>query len=190
LRQKIEQILQLLAKEKNIGQVLIATRGPVYITGQGFGPAKNRFNPGAQIKSMNNPKTDSSREAFFDGLNKTVDYIIKSDKKIAYFLENPELGMLPRNCLGRPLLFNGDRIGCDVNVDLYKNRMDDYRAGVFGIKKHYPGMLLLDPESLFCDAQVCTGIKNDKLLYADENHISIDGSKYVGSNMAMQLLSE
>lgn len=187
---KIEQILRSLAKEKNIEQVLIATRGPVYITGNDFGLSKKRFNPTVQIKSMHNQKINSSQEVFFDGLNETVSYIIKNGKKVAYFLENPELGMLPRNCLGRPLLFNSDRIGCDVNLDLYKNRMDDYRAGVFGIKKHYPGMLLLDPESLFCDAQVCTGIKNNKLLYADENHISVDGSKYIGSNMAMQLLSE
>ncbi len=51
-------------------------------------------------------------------------------------------------------------------------------------------LLLNDPKSLFCDAQVCRGIKNNKLLYADEDHISVDGSKYVGDYMAMQLLSE
>jgi peptidoglycan/LPS O-acetylase OafA/YrhL len=186
---KIEQILSLVTKEKNIEKILIATRGPVYITGHDFGPAKKMFNPAFQIKSVHTQEIDTSREVFFDGFNKTIGYIIKNNKKVAYFMENPELGMLPRNCLGRPLIFS-DRNKCTVNLEIYKKRMDDYRAGVFDIKKHYPELLILDPESLFCDVKVCTGIKNNMLLYTDEDHISVDGSKYVGSNIARQLLIE
>lgn len=186
---KIDQILGSLVREKSIEKVLIATRGPIYITGHGFGPAKNVFNPAVQIKSMHSQELDSSGEIFFNGLNKTIDYIVKSKKKVSYFLENPELGMLSKNCLGRPLTFN-DRIECNVNFSAYKTRMDDYRTGVFYMKNNFPGLLILDPEPLFCDKQVCTGIKNDKLLYADDDHLSVDGSRYVGGNMAMQLLAE
>jgi peptidoglycan/LPS O-acetylase OafA/YrhL len=186
---KIEQILSSVAKEKNIEKILIATRGPVYITGHDFGPAKKIFNPAFQIKSIRKQEIDTSREIFFSSLNKTIGYIIKNDKKVAYFMENPELGMLPKNCLGRPLVFS-DRSRCAVNLEAYKIRMDDYRAGVSEIKKQYSDLLILDPESLFCDTKVCTGIKNDKLLYADDNHFSDDGSRYVGANMAMQLLTE
>lgn len=186
---KINQILGSLIREKSIEKVFIATRGPVYITGHGFGPSKNMYNSAVEIKSIHSQGLDTSGEIFFNGLSKTIDLIQKSKKKVSYFLENPELGMHPKNCLGRPLAFN-DRIGCDVNFSVYKTRMDDYRTGVFYMKNNYPSLLILDPEPLFCDGRVCTGIKNDKLLYADDDHLSAEGSRYVAGNMAMKLLAE
>lgn len=187
---KIEQILSAITQEKRIEKVLIATRGPVYMTGHGFGPAKDAFNQGYQIKSMLSRKLDSSGEIYLEGLYNTIDYLSKSGKKIAYFLENPELGMLPKNCLGRPLTFSSNQVGCNISFRVYKNRMDSYRTGVASIKNYFPDMLILDPEPLFCDKQLCTAIKNNRLLYADDDHLSVDGSRYVGENMITQLLNQ
>lgn len=185
---RIEQILDILVQEKRIEQVLIATRGPVYITGNGFGPAE-KATTNIHVKSMyGQEKNVSYHQIFFNGLSKSIDRIIKSDKKVYYFLENPELGMLPKSCLGRPLTFKTDQLECSVDLSVYKSRMSDYRAGVFEMKNNFPDLLILDPESLFCDEQTCRVILNNKLLYADDNHLSIEGSRLVANNFMSTII--
>lgn len=185
---KIEQILKILIQEKRIEIVLIATRGPVYITGNGFGPA-GKADVNQHIKSINGQQEiNSTYQIYFDGLNKTIKYIASSDKKISYFLENPELGILPKNCLGRPLTFRGDRVQCSVDLNVYKSRMHAYRNGVLQIKNSFPDLLVLDPEPFFCDSRICHGIYNKKLLYADGDHLSVDGTISLGNKFAEQLL--
>lgn len=176
---RIKQILSILVQEKHIEKVLIVTRGPVYITGNGFGPAE-KTTTNIYIKTMHDQeKSISHHQIFFNGLSKTIDFITRNDKKVYYFLENPELGMLPKNCLGRPLTFKTEQPECNVDLSVYKSRMSDYRAGAFEMRNNFPALLILDPESLFCDQQTCRTILDDKLLYADDDHLSIEGSRLV-----------
>lgn len=186
---KIEQILSTVASEKRIEKVVIATRGPVYITGLDSGPGKNMFNPAFQIKSRYDSQTDASRELFFNGLYRTINYIIKSDKEVSYFLENPELAIHPKNCLGRPFTFKADPPECNVDFNIYKSRMSEYRAGVLEIRNKFSNLMILDTEPLFCDTANCRFIFNDKLLYADADHLSVEGSILVAKEFVSTILT-
>ena len=35
----------------------------------------------------------------------------------------------------------------------------------------------LDLFSVFCDGQVCSRVRDDKYLYMDENHLSVEGAQ-------------
>lgn len=187
---KIDQILKTVALENRIEKVLIATRGPVYIEGRGFGSAeKGDINP--RIESIDpGEKELPPHQIYFQGLKKTINYVLTLGKEISYFLENPELGVLPKNCIARPFTFTGNYPDCTVEFSVYRSRMREYRAGVAKIKNDISELLILDPEPLFCDRESCRGILNNKLFYADDDHLGVEGSRYVGSNFAKFLLSE
>jgi len=187
---KIDQILRIVTQEGRIKKILIATRGPIYIQGSGFGPAEKRdINPRIRSRSPQE-KTVSSHRIYFQGLKETINHFLTLGKAISYFLENPELGVLPKNCIGRPFTFTGNHPDCSVELKVYKSRMFEYRVGISEIKNDVPDLLILDPEPLFCNQKSCRGILNNKLLYADDDHFSIEGSRYVGSHLAKLLFIE
>ena len=47
-------------------------------------------------------------------------------------------------------------------------------------------MHILDPENLYCDGTYCYVMRNGKMLYADDDHHSVDGAieqaKYFKNN--------
>jgi hypothetical protein len=42
---------------------------------------------------------------------------------------------------------------------------------------------LVDPTAALCDANVCRAEIGGKLMYRDDNHLSIEGSRYVWSRI-------
>lgn len=183
--EKIEQIVRIVSQEERIAKVLIVTRGPVSFAGHGFGVAeKSLTNIPMYSFPENNMKNMPSSEIFLAGLKKTVSEFQRRKKDVIYFLENPEIGLLPKDCLGRPFGFEKKQPSFQVDYDVYRARMADYRSGVFQLANEDPGLLILDPEPLFCDKEACRGIINGQLMYADDDHLSVAGSRYVAKTMA------
>ena len=47
------------------------------------------------------------------------------------------------------------------------------------VVKDYDDVATYDLASLFCDDKFCSISKDGKLLYRDDNHLTLDGSLYV-----------
>ena len=93
---------------------------------------------------------------------------------IYYLLENPELGFSPKNCMERP--FSLFPLECKLSYDDYITRAEEYRTRVKNISRKYKTITILDPKDLYCDTKYCYAIKDGKMLYADNDHHSTDGS--------------
>ena len=100
-------------------------------------------------------------------------------------MENPELGFSPKNCMIRPFdLFPNN---CRLPLDSYLNRAGEYRNFIYKLSDKYKNINILDPKDMYCDDKYCYAIKDGKMLYADDDHHSIDGSleqaKYFINNL-------
>lgn len=89
-------------------------------------------------------------------------------------LENPELGFHPKNCMTRP--FNIFPNNCRISLDIYLERSSEYRVKTIRLAKEYKYINILDPKDMYCDDKYCYAIKDGKMLYADDDHHSVDGS--------------
>ena len=118
-------------------------------------------------------------DVFFISLQKTVNRYTTSGKQVYLFLENPEMGLKPKNCNKRPFTFTHKQPRFQVSYQRYLARMGSYRQQMKEASVLIPGLVLLDPEPLFCDKMTCTGILNGRLMYTDDDHLSIAGSRYV-----------
>lgn len=178
----IEKILSAIVGDERIKHVIVATRGPIYLTGKGYGPTETDYNdpPISYARSVAR-EFKSGIGPFSEGLHATLRRLLESGKTVSYFLQVPELGIYPYNCLGRPLALIS-KPSCEVAVKEYRDRMSEYRAILTKAQAEFPTMLVWDPQPLFCDVERCQGLIQKKLMYADDDHLSIEGSRLVAAH--------
>lgn len=189
----IDRIMHALLGDRRVASVLIVSRGPIYINGTGFGPAERDYVT-PPIAVADRP-TDSgspvrAADVFAQGLLATTRQIQHRGVRVAYLLQVPELGQPARNCLGRPVSFTSRFGPCDVPYADYVERMHDYRALVQGLVTKAPGLRVIDAEPAFCNRSICSGMGIERLLYADDNHLSLTGSRLVAPLIKAQLLPD
>lgn len=180
---QIAKILALVSNDPNIDSVLLASRGPIYITAKGFGPAEAGYNHPPIIAVHGKDKTPE--QVFKAGLEDTIDYLKNAGKHTAYLLQVPEIGVHPLKCLGRPLSV-GERDYyqlCQVPYSVYNDRMSIYRSLVIESAKT-KSFAIFDPESVFCNKDICSAVNNRNLRYADDNHLSVYGSQELAKKLA------
>lgn len=176
---KINQIIDFLIKNHFISTVLIVTRGSVYITGNGFGVAeKNLRNKPIIPLAENNNTGKSAAYIFSEGLQATIDKLAGSGKKVYYISENPELGVDPFSCLGRPLSLTRKQI-CSFKKSTVIARQKEYLAAISNIRN----AVIINSLNAFCPDDYCKFMENGTLLYADNNHLSIEGSRFVANTI-------
>lgn len=173
---KIKAIYELVNSNLNIEKIIFATRfGYMYDMGYGVVDGNNKPWHYHYRQFFENKENYHQKDLFFSVVENTFDFFSAKQNRQFYFLmENPELGFSPKNCLNR--VFMKSKHHCTISIEAYQNRAGEYRKWIYDLSHKYPMITILDPKELFCDKQFCHAIKNGKLMYADDNHHSTDGS--------------
>ena len=179
--QSIETILGAVRGDTRIVSVVIATRGPQYLTGLGFGPVEAHYNyPPITTEPLPAEGSGSNPgKVFAEGLLATALQLHRGGIGVSYMLQVPELGVPAKDCLRRPISLLRHADGCVVKIEDYRGRMQAYRAEIHGLVARAPFLSVIDVESALCSRTVCAGFIDGQLLYADDNHLSVSGSRRV-----------
>lgn len=176
---KIDEIYSFLDKATFVKKIIFITRGTVYETDKGFGLADGGDIPrGYKYTSyFTNSKNYQHKEEFYKAVDKTFDYLQKKTNIDVYYLfENPELGFSPRDYMDRPFVKVDNQFKNKLSFTSYEKRQLEYRKNIEKIHSHYPYIQLLDNRVIFCDRDFCYSIIGDKMLYSDDDHLSMEGS--------------
>ena len=169
-REKIKNIYTVIKKLPNIKKVVFVTRGPKYMYGLGFGVIDgSKF-----IEYYIDRDNWKQKEQFIHNIDKTLKFFNDQNFKTYYLIEDPELGFSPKNCMERPFgIFTRE---CKLPLLSYLKRAGEYRRNIYKIAKKYNNITILDPKNLYCYNEFCYTFRNGKMLYADDDHHSVDGS--------------
>jgi peptidoglycan/LPS O-acetylase OafA/YrhL len=179
---RIVQMLDVIASRPEITDVFIVTRGVVYMTGNGFGAAENDYRDMPILTDNPAWRTLPPEDIFMRGLTQTVMELQRAGKRVFYLLENPETGLDIVQCITRPLR---EKVSdCTLPLATVLDRQRDYRAGVANI----PGLRVIDPLPAFCPQGVCQVMEDGVLLYADDDHFSLAGSRFVAEKVLKDYL--
>lgn len=187
---KINAIYKLIDNSKlHIKKVILTTRmGYMYDIGFGIvddGGKKWNYH---YENFFRNEKDYNQKEEFYKVVEKTFSYFENNNEiEFYYLIENPELGFSPKNCLLRP--FNLFPSSCRLTLKSYLNRAGQYRDFIYKLSKKYKNAKILDPKNLYCDDKYCYAIKDNKMLYADDDHHSVDGSLVQAKYFIEELIS-
>jgi peptidoglycan/LPS O-acetylase OafA/YrhL len=186
-QENIDEIYKVVKLMPKADKVIFITRGVKYITKEGFGEIDNEKGID-KLSFYNNDKNLSHKEQFYKGVEDTFAYFKNKNITLYYVLENPELGFSPKECLARPFGI-GRNSDCKIDVKIFDTRMDEYKKQINSIAKKYSNVVVLDSKNVFCDGKFCYAIKNDKMLYSDDDHLSIDGSNIQAKYFINKIIS-
>lgn len=160
-KSKIEAINSFVLKHENVKTVLIFTRGATYIE-PSQGVPGNEFSP---------PLIQADR--FAAALARTTYDFVAAGKRVYYVIENPTLPFFPGECLARPFAISTK--DCSQGAARVLQQQKHYREMLQGI----PNLQLIDTVDAFCPNGTCLTSVDGRILYADQNHLSVWGSEFL-----------
>ena len=170
--------LNLLSATRSIHTVILAFRGPLYISGTGFGPSDKW-----DVELVDTKSADSAEQSFLQGLLRTAGGLTSAGKSVVVMLPTPELGFHPAYCLQRPL--GQKRVGdCAIKRDVVNRRQAATRRVVAKLVTAYPTVRVFDPLDVLCDESQCFAERDGRLLFRDDDHLSMAGSELVARHFA------
>jgi peptidoglycan/LPS O-acetylase OafA/YrhL len=69
---------------------------------------------------------------------------------------------------------------CQESRTRFDSKYSNYLPGILELTNRYPSVGLIRTTSYFCNDATCSMANGPELLYRDDNHLNITGSKYVG----------
>lgn len=167
-------VIQFVANSKKIKRVIISFRGPMNVSGKGFGEIERHIK--VDFSDMNDPGLSQSK-AIEASLARTIEYLLGYDKEVWLIIQVPELGFHIDECTVRPLsITHRKKTPCAVPVSDVAARQAAYRAIVTRLQERFARLKVFDPLPYMCDERLCHGIVDGKVLYVDGDHLSQAGS--------------
>ena len=160
--ERVEQIISKVLHIDNLQNVIIFTRGPGYWIGNQYHLAPKETEPSLTLQT------------YFEGLQRTLDAFEAKNIGTFYVIENPELKYDARACLPRPFNASVSK-RCEQDLDIVLERQKDYREQLGKLNN----VILVDSIEAFCDSSSnkCFAVSpQNKLLYTDDDHVSVEGS--------------
>ena len=111
-------------------------------------------------------------------LTKTVDALISKGKKVYLFGDVPRFPFPPERC--KYMAEGFGRSICSVPRDYVLAEEKSYRSALNMVIQQRPGLHYLELRDQFCSEGRCSMLKDGVLMYRDNNHLNIPGSRRIG----------
>ena len=111
-------------------------------------------------------------------LRVTVRKLSSAGKQVFIADGRPYFSFHARECkFQRPIQWLSQR--CEEDVSVFQQEYDSYLVYLQSVVREFPSAHLLDTAGGFCDADICSMVKDEDLLMADQSHLNVLGSQYV-----------
>jgi peptidoglycan/LPS O-acetylase OafA/YrhL len=156
-----DEIFDYVSKDKNISTVILA----------GYWDLRQREVPAS-----------SSFEA---ELARTVRFLVQSGKNVDLVDDTPNLPFDPVICKYKPRVFiwNAQREPvCSADASFFR-KQQVYRPALVAVAASSPNVRLVEIDDVFCDEHVCSAAKDGALFFRDQDHLTVEGSRYLGQRL-------
>jgi peptidoglycan/LPS O-acetylase OafA/YrhL len=179
-----ENQVKYLAGIASIETVVLSFRGPLYLTGKGFGVGSQEREHNFVIEhTESTPQGATQAQLFSLGVSAAIDVLEHAGKKIVLVADFPELGFDITECVNSRL-FAPKFPECRIPRSAVVARQMGYRAVLEELRSRHPNIAIFDTMPLLCDQEYCYGIRDRRAIYLDDDHIGLYGSKLVGGKLA------
>jgi peptidoglycan/LPS O-acetylase OafA/YrhL len=125
--------------------------------------------------------TAASKRVFSRALRSTVSALANSGRSVILLGTIPPLGVNVPDCLARNLMpFSGVR-RCEADADEVQSHIAFADQQIAAIAARQPEVCVYLPVRALCTEQHCPGILGDDILYANDDHLSITGARFLAS---------
>jgi peptidoglycan/LPS O-acetylase OafA/YrhL len=170
---KYQAIFKYLTENHNIESVALSFFGNYFAT-ESYAADHIRMNLGPGSVKLSIPNEDGPMtrpEIFFSGLQAAVALLLRHGKKVAIFIDVPELPFFPKDCFRNPLK------KCQVSKNEVLTRQFDLRKMITKLKASYPSVTIFDPLDIICLDSSCGYKHGGVIIYRDSHHLTVRGSR-------------
>lgn len=167
--------------------IVLHWRFPLYISGEGFdntiGGVEHRKSY-VMAKSSNSTFEERIQE-HQSALHSTINELIRLGHKVIIISGVPTNGWDPIMRLWKLDTFGLGKsheerlMYMRIPLKAVKSELDTSDHIISAVVKNFSSVIVIDPKKLFCDSLYCASITNNKILYADRDHLSFDGAMQV-----------
>ena len=168
--------LDYAVQTDSVRRVVLSAFSAFDVTGYNF---QDESGDRKVLQDTTDTSAHGNPKIFQQGLRRTVSRLAAAKKRVYVILDNPEINFDPSSCVvHRPLSFipGGIRIPCGLPRSVVNTRQNETRALIEQAVAGVPGVTLLDPLAVLCDAQHCLAAANGISYYMDRNHLSPQGA--------------
>jgi len=122
--------------------------------------------------------------ALYDGFSRTIESLIKAGKSVTLVGDVPRFSQDPSLCVYS--VFGKSSASCSLSLEDLERQRSIYDDILKRLSKEF-GLTYLTIDKSLCVDNVCSMLKGDTILYRDNNHLNIIGSKLVGKYIAERL---
>ena len=180
--ERTNKALLRILKEDSIKEVILASRGPLYTTGRGFGDfGVDKHTAWVIYLNGQQQGVRTNSDVYEIALSKTVGALLKAGKKVTYLYDVPELGFNIKSCaFTRPFTITSKvKSPCAVSKGEFVARNLEFRKMVQRVLSKHDEVQIVDLAEALCDDKWCYGAKGGILFYTDDDHLSFRGASYV-----------
>ncbi len=111
-------------------------------------------------------------------LARTVQALVEANKTVYLIADVPKFPFKAERCKFVPLE-TGQPL-CEIEAARIHEIEKRYLPALQKVAARHPSLRLVELRDLFCEQETCSMSRNGTLLYRDNNHLNIAGSRYVG----------
>jgi peptidoglycan/LPS O-acetylase OafA/YrhL len=175
----MKQAITKLGNDPKISTVFLTYRNSVYFA-EG-GKLKDVFSESALESIPNHDLNDL-------GLSATISMLIDSGKKVVFLWDVPNLGFTGRSCLPRSGLGSDWKPeNCVISKLEVDQQFKPFEESLRLTLSKFPSVHQVKLTDGLCDSEKCLGATKSRLLYTDDDHLSIYGSRFLIENLAPKL---
>lgn len=126
-------------------------------------------------------------------LANTLSMLLAAGKKVVFVLDVPIQQINPKSCLQRKILPLREVSGperCTLSPAEFEKDYSTYKRLVLDVLVKYPDILVWNIPDALCNQSGCPIIRDEKILYRDRNHLSLEGSLFVGERFSLKSVAE
>jgi peptidoglycan/LPS O-acetylase OafA/YrhL len=124
-----------------------------------------------------------------EALRGTVERFLAAGKRVVIVRDVPRLDFHPRQCIRRVAIPGSTtKVPCAIPRALFEQLTARHDALLGSVARQFPDVEIFDAPSYLCDDELCWAMLEGKLLFRDRDHLSTDGSLYLGEKYGLGLL--
>ena len=143
--------------------------------------------PDTESRFLHDPPPEHNDAAYTryiqDNLRRTLSALLAQDKHIVYVVNSAGFSFPPANCIARRFFPPKRAICAEPREEWLTHGDARLRAAIDGVLAEFPQVRRFDLAGAICDEKRCWAMKDGKLLYHDEAHLSHDGSDFVAEKL-------
>jgi hypothetical protein len=125
---------------------------------------------------------DPANSSLANELIKIIDKLTNAGKDVYLVDDVPTFPFSPDKCQGKRWLSTKDPT-CVMSADESRKQIATYINAFDTVVRNRPNVKILNAGKYLCDASICSMAKGGDILYRDNNHLNLNGSRYVGKHL-------